>query len=288
MSEEMGVNLNQANHCLGIGNFKKAKEILLSLLAEEPNSGELLFLTGYCLFCLGESDKALDFCIEALSHDWDPEVCNMLLGDIYMDMQRYVEAEECYLTSLNLNPQNAEVMAAYGLLMLKTGYEGKAAKLLEEAIRLEPENEVVLNYNFHYYLAKDKKDEQVRIIEQFLISSDSEVKKLVNIGLHDLFREEYNSARENFRQAFLLDPTNKNILQILNELDKQTHVLLKPLQFIDSLGGPAVMWFVFIISFFSLRALDLDIPALVLGMIYLIYVIYSWTVPHIYNKFIVK
>lgn len=285
-SGENEKTLQEVFHYIHMARFGQAMEKLVQPLAESPNDGRLLYLLAICEHGLDRNEEALISCREAFQKGFSAEYCNFLLGKICVELKKLVEAEECFLEALRINPRNAEVIANYGFLMLKTGHDQKGAQLLDEALRLEPDNETVLHYNFYRRLESDKRDEQARILEQYLNSSDSEVRKLVNVGLSDWFAGDYRSARENFRQAFLLDPTNAGILSILREVARQSHILFLPHRLVDKIGGPAVVWVIFVASVLIMGRLGWYIGVAVVVMLYLFYVAYSWAAPVIYKIFV--
>jgi tetratricopeptide (TPR) repeat protein len=275
--------LKEIHHYLEIGRYEKAKELLRRQLAEHPDQEELLYLTAFCQYWLDEYDEAAEACREALKNGASPEKCNALLGKIYFEQQDYFNAEGCFLEALRINPQNAEVLANYGFLMLKTGHREKAAELIEEALRLEPNNEEVLHYAFYYYLARDKREDQMETLKELLETSGSEVRSLINIGMAELFRKNYKSARECFRQAFLLDPANKGLLSMLENLDKTTHPLYLPQRIVSKLGGPWPVWFIFIGAIFALRSFGFYTAMAITAGVYLLLCVSTWITPFIYR-----
>lgn len=278
--------LQQIMHYLDIGRTEQALDKLHHLLSDHPRDSYLFFLSARCHYLLDQYDQAIRFCREALELHYFHEECYFLMGIALMENEQLVEAEEALLQTLSLQPEHAEALAAYGYLMLKTGHEEKACRLLQEALRLEPENSVVLHYQFLFFTAKNQESEQAHYLEQFIHSSDSEVEKLLHLGMMELSRENYKEARELYRQAFLLDPTNKQILEILQELDQATHVLYFPQRVIAKLGGPIPVWIGFLVLLFALRSADLESVAGIVSILYFILVIASWTTPFLYKAWL--
>lgn len=274
---------HEALHYLQIGRYEQAQVSLIRLIGVTPNNGELLYLMACCCYGLEKMEDALYYCSEALKNGFSPEDCNSLLGSIYIDLKRYVEAEECMLEALRLNPQNAALLAKYGYLMLTTGHEKKAKRLMAEALRIEPHDEEVLKYHFFYYLAKDNKTEQMEILHQNILYSSDEIRKLIYIGLADLFSKNYKSARENFRQAFLLDPTNELVLDLLSETEYNSSILFLPQRVIDKIGGPAVAWIAVMVLLFTLNKLKFDMGVVVLSIVWIVLCLYTWVTPLIYK-----
>lgn len=279
--------LNQAIHYISLERFEKALSILNSLLSQSPNDGQLLYFKAYCHFQLDENDQAIELCKEAMDKGFSLEDCNELLGSIYMELDDYVQGEQFFLEALRLNPQNVEVLGKYSWIMLTTGHEEKAKKLLDEALALDPENEVALHYSFVYFLSKNKKAEQMDALIKYFEVSDAEVKKYLNLGLMEYFQGNSKEAREQFRQAFLLDPTNDDLLALLDTVSRESHPLFLPQRVVDRVGGPAVLWLGFIGLFFLLKSLKLDILLIFVSLFYAIFCIYTWIAPLI-AKFLIK
>jgi tetratricopeptide (TPR) repeat protein len=228
MTDGKPAALQEIYHYFTMRRYEQARDRIIPLLAHYPKDGELLYLLAYCLYGLELYEEALAACIDAFSSGYSPEDCNLLLGRIYFDLRRYTEAEEALLTTLGINPVNAEAIAVYSYLMLAAGYDRKAAALMEEALRLDPHNEEVRHFNFMSLILTGKGDQQLPALRQFLQTSDNEVNMLINTGIYEWARKNFKSARESFRQAFLLNPTDKNILAVLKEFDEITHPLFLP------------------------------------------------------------
>ena len=277
------ITLQEVYHYLELGRFQAAKTSLSPLLAQNPTDGHLHYLMAFSLWGLDQGEEALVSCQEALANGYVSDLCYCLLGRIQMELEQCVEAEESFLAALSENPQNAEAMAAYGFLMLKTGHGKKARRLLAEALRLDPDDETVLHFNFFYFLAKDLRGEQLEMISRYLLRVGPDVRHFINAGLADLFRKDWRSARENFRQAYLLEPTNPNLLALLEYVVKRTHPFFWPLNFVDRLGGPAVVWLLAVVVVMVLGSLKQYVLMGIFVIGYLLYAIYSWLVNPLYN-----
>lgn len=78
-----------------------------------------------------------------------------------------------------LEPQSAECLADYGYLLLLCGYPEKAKEVMQEALRLEPENSVVLHFNYYFEYALGGKQQEEKAIEKYVATSSDEVNKLI-------------------------------------------------------------------------------------------------------------
>ncbi|NMC56773.1 MAG: tetratricopeptide repeat protein, partial [Eubacteriaceae bacterium] len=171
-----------------------------------------------------------------------PCECNELLGRIYIETKKLTNAEECFLEALRIEPQRADIIAAYGYLMLKAGQKNKARQLIEEALKIDPENAVVLHYNFFYHLIVNKKDKQIAALGEYIKASGNEERKLFKAGIMEYCNGNFKAAYESLRQAYLLNPTNEGILEILQIAEQEADILYFPQRIINKIGGPIVLW----------------------------------------------
>ncbi|BBK76130.1 MULTISPECIES: tetratricopeptide repeat protein [Clostridium] len=279
--------LNEARHYYKICRYEQAINKLDESMAIKPNDNYTLYKKASCLFYLNKYNEAEEYCREALNYGFSICECNYLLGLIFMHTNQYIKAEECFLESLRENPHRADIIATYGYLMLDTGNYRKSDKLMKEALRIDSQNETVLHYRFYYYLVKNKSEDQVKILQEYLQVADSEVSKFIKIGMVEFYCGNYKGARENFKQAFLLDPTDENILTILQSAEKGANILFLPQRIIDKLGGPVMIWIAMIITVLVLQELNLSNVVLLVSIFYIGICVYTWIIPYIY-KFITK
>lgn len=281
--------INEINYFIEINRFETAVSKLNELLSSSPNDGYFLFLMAFCHYRLEKYGDALNYCSESLKNGYYLESSHALFGQIYLEVGKYREAEEAFLKVLSINAQNAGIMAAYGYLLILTGFNKKGDLLLQEALRLEPENEYVLIYKSLslFENRKGKAGEQEEVLKSLMINSNSEIRKLIHLGLHNYYEDNYKEAKENLRQAYILDPTDENLLNLLKTVEKDSHLFFRPLRWIDRIGGPAVMWIAFIIISSILIFFDFTTLAIIFIIMYLVYVIYSWSAVLI-SKFFFK
>lgn len=278
-----GKNIQEILHYITIKRYNLAKDKIFSGLSEYPNDGMLLYLMSLCSFRLDKYDEALDYCKQALENNYGVVECYELLGRINAALGKYDKAEEYYLEALSINPQSAKIIACYALIMLRTGFKEKGIKLLEEARRINPDDKDVLNASFYYYLITKKKRERLKVLERYLDVSDDEISKLARVGLNDLYLGNYKSAKENFRQAFVLEPTNNNLLLTIQQLEIKTNLFFLPLRLVNKVGGPAVIWIVFILCVIILSCCKIDRVLMPIVLVYILFAVYTWIASAIFK-----
>lgn len=261
-----------------IGKYNKALDCFYEALSEQPNDGETLFYISYCFFQLDKHVEGIDFCKQALENGYDEDVCNDLLGKFYMEINCFIEAEKCFLEALRTNSDRAGTLAAYSCLMLKAGYPKKAKPLLYEALRMEPESEEVLHYSYLYFLVKNKKTALNFTLQKYFEIANNDINKLLKAGAARYYAGDYKSAKEAIKQAFLLDPTNKDIYDLLKAVEWNGSIVLLPERIIDRIGGPKILWLFVIISLLILKFLEAYKIFFAVAIIYILLAIYTWGV----------
>ncbi|MEJ8544518.1 tetratricopeptide repeat protein [Brevibacillus borstelensis] len=281
--DENNVAWQEAMHLYQMGRYEQAKEKFMPFLARSQEDGQLLFFVAYCSFKLDQLDEAETFAREALRVGYFGEEVYSLLGIICKAKGAYAEAEEFFLTGLSHNPQDGDLLAQYAYLMLVTGYEEKAKLLMAEAMRIDPESEVVLHYHYHFLRAYDEVEAQQETIRKYNEIAGSDVDKLLKMGLAALDRGHYREARECYRQAYLMDPGNKQLLQAIEEIDEIIHPVFLPNRLLHKTGGPVIWWICFIGALFLCSRLDWNTAGEILAMVYIPFCIYTWVSPLIYR-----
>ncbi|MFD2371129.1 tetratricopeptide repeat protein [Brevibacillus sp. GCM10020057] len=267
-----------------LGKFVQAKEKFRGILARMPSDGMAMYYVASCSFHLAQVDEAERLAREAVLHGADKEMSYALLGAICIEQKAYVEAEEWLLAALSENPNNAGLLAQYAYLMLQTGYEEKAKRLMAEAQRLGHDDETVLHYLYFFQRAYEQTDEQEETIRTCLTAGGNQADKLVKLGLLALDRHSYSAARHYFSRAYQLDPMNEALVQVLERLDQLIHPFSWPERLILRTGGAAVWWGLLMLLLLVLVKLQCHafiggtvlLSLLVCGYIWLIPFLYKW------------
>lgn len=275
------------NHLFSIERYGEAKKHIENLFSLNPHDATAFYYMAVVYYYQGDMSEARAFCEQALLNGYDEETSYHFIGTTYDHQKKYREAEEAYLKALELNPESGEIHASYGYMMLKAGFEEKAIALLEAALRLDPESERINQYVLQYYFAKSATEKQLHYIQKVMESGSSEMQKLLNLAIFHELKQEDKQAREYYRQAFLLDPTNEYLLYILDQYDEKVHPLFWAERIMKKLGGPAVIWVSFIVIILALNYFKLYIPLVIFAAVYILFCVYTWLAPLFY-KLLVK
>lgn len=223
-------------HFININRYENALGEVDKLLAIKPEEGYYLYLRGYCLYYLSKNREAEMFLKEAIKQGYSEEACYFMLGRVYEDMKNYVAAEKNYKIVLDINPKDAQTLAIYGHMLYINFKMRKGIELIEKALELAPNDSFVLHYAFYCYLSEKKPERLHKILESYIENGGSEIGSCIKIGYYEYEKENYKLAVENFRKAYLLDPTNKAILNTLVNAENMASPLYAPLRFFNKLS----------------------------------------------------
>lgn len=266
-------SIEMINHYFMMNRYEQVIQMVSEALEDDIENELLWYYIGYSNYALNSYEEAEQQLIEALNLGYQPETIYYILGNQYMKTERWQESEEMFLESLRIDPNFAEAHASYALLMSMTGHKKKAKLLIKKAYELNPESPSVLRLK---YLLSTNNSDQVLALEQYINSAESEVAKSMHLGLEATYRGNIKEAREHFRQAYLLNPEDQNVLELLEDFELASHPLLTPLRLMHKVGGPAVFWLLGIGGGVLLLLIDLDTIAILWLRIYVIFAIYTW------------
>ncbi|QTB25055.1 tetratricopeptide repeat protein [Lysinibacillus sphaericus] len=271
-----GATFEVIEHYLQIGKYAQTIELIHEVIADHLENSRLWFILGYSYYLMGDYNRAELQLKEALHLGYSEEIIFYFLGFIYMKKERWKEAEEAFLEALRANPDDAENHAAYAVLMKKMGHRKKAKQLITKAREMAPENSFVLRNYFILEEINSPKKQRVLALEQYMNSSDSELSKLLHLGIHAAFHNKEKEAQEYFRQAFLLNPEDKELYELLEEFELSGHPLLIPNHLVEVVGGTAGIWLIGVVIYFSLIGLDFNTAAVLFIKCYIALALYTW------------
>lgn len=276
MSEHKESSLELIEYYFDIGKYEQVIALAKEELNHQIENSFIWYMLGYSNYAIDEFDEGEEQLKEALRLGYDEEIVFHVLGHIYMDTERWQEAEESFLEVLRVNPNDAVTHASYAFLMKKTGNRKKATLLIEKALELDPENAYVLRQHFILEGVNGNKEQQVLALEQYMNSTDSELSKLLHLGINASFRNNAQEAKEYFRQAFLLKPEDKNLFSILENIEIEGHPLLAPNRIMERIGGNSVLWLVGVGMTFLLLYTGFNEIAILWMQCYVVIALYTW------------
>ncbi|WP_160679316.1 tetratricopeptide repeat protein [Clostridium sp. C8-1-8] len=219
---------NQVDIYISMGKYNQAIDVLKEMLSNNPNNCRYLYLIGFCHHMIDKDEAALMYCYESLKNGSTGD-CHYLLGMIYKKLSKLNKAKEHYLECLRINPLEASALSSLALIMLEVGNKKEALKYLKKAEEIDPLDIDVLCDILEFHTTKKNKKYQKEALQKFLENSQNEFDKLVALGVYNLSNNRFLKARDFFRQAYVLNPTNKTLLGFLEKTSRPSQWLLIPL-----------------------------------------------------------
>ncbi|WP_203363404.1 tetratricopeptide repeat protein [Bacillus sp. REN10] len=276
MAETAAVSLEVIEHYFDIGRYQQVIDLVKEEMDQHLENGRIWYILGYSHYVLNHYEEAEGHLIEAIRLGYEPEMALYILAHVYMETERWVESEKAFLESLRLHPNNASIHAGYATLMKKTGHHKKAKALIEKALELDPEDPQALRSHYLLEGRNGNREQQVLLLERYMQSADSDLAKVIHLGLDAIFRNRVKEAKDYFRQAYLMNPHDQELLELLEDLELASHPLYAPNRLIERVGGPGMFWLIGIGLTFLLSALGFTTASVICLFIYVTIAISSW------------
>ena len=280
-ADRVGAALEKAAHLSEIGRHDLAERELRAVLPLAPESPDVHLALGHALRGQQRLDEAVAAAHEALRLEPDWGIgARMLLVAVDFERGQHCHAERLLLEVLHLHPTLAEGWAAYGALMQRTGHLQKAQRLLEHALRLDPELATAHNL-MGVVLAERRRARQAATHARRGLALAPDDMAHSAIGVTYLATGRPFLARSHLREALRQDPSDGDTEQAFLQADRATRWTYLPMYWssllLDRLPGRQfTLWAVAIGATLALRAAGQELAAGILIFTYLGWVLYTW------------
>lgn len=123
-----------------LGKFDEAEPLLAALLEEQAGFTDLPHLYIRTLHYLVKLDEAVEFANAHLHKHPEDAVARGMLSLLYLDQEKYAEADETAKLALNGAPNNLDALIAAGSTALALEHEEEAKDLFVHATEVSPHN----------------------------------------------------------------------------------------------------------------------------------------------------
>ena len=234
---------------LGLNKDEKADEIADQLLRKDPSDADVLFLKGVTQTQLGKRKNALKFLNSALAFDPLKTQAHGLKASIY-----FQEAD----------------------------FE-KSLEAADAGLAIDPHNELCLNHRSMALLKLDRREEHLEADQQALKSNPMNSLTHASVGYGALQKGDTEKAKNHFREALRIDPTNEYARQGMLQAIKATNLFYRLfLMYAFWMQGlkSQVRWAVIIIGYVMIQFLnrstsDFGVFAPVAELIVILYMIFA-------------
>lgn len=279
----------QANELLDRRRLSEARRVLGQALKDAPGHTGLLLAAARADYLDDDNAGARQLLRQVLVAEPRHVDGRYLMFWVAMDEGQLAEAEDWILGLLRDTPDMAVFYAAYARLMLRSLQLEKAGQLADEALRLAPQDETCLRVRAMCDLVAGRHGRDNRALMQLIVGDPQDVQTLrllvASLSHAGRPREALRLARELLRA----DPHDANLLALVKALSFDNHWALKPLWPTQRFGwgGVAATW-VLAIAAMRLTAVYAPAYANLVVWAWLGYVAYSWIVPPLLRRWMLR
>jgi tetratricopeptide (TPR) repeat protein len=263
----------------------QARTLLERSLAQHPEHVELL-LRGALLDHLQDDEEAARRTLQSvLAKEPDHAGARRLLFSVLLELGHLEEAEQVILGLLHDHPESPPLFASYALLMLRTLHLDKAQRLAREGLRLDPEDAECLFALALCELVESPSDNASAALPELLHQSPEHAQTLWLLSASLRQQGRLRAALRVAQELLRSEPDSPPYLALVRELRLATHWSLLPLYPMLRWGwaGSALVWGGAVLMLAVARRLP-PVAAATLLVLWLAYVIYSWTWPALLRR----
>lgn len=177
-------------------NYTSALQVIEQGLQKFPKEEKLLYFQGSLYDRLGQKDKAIANMKAIVAQNANNAHALNFLGYTYAEMGTHLtEAEEYVTRAMVLRPNDGYIEDSLGWILYKQGRIDEAITRLESAVKLQPEETVILEHLGDAYLKKKDFAKASAYYQKALASSDKkdkELSKKLQSKLTELAQEKRN------------------------------------------------------------------------------------------------
>lgn len=266
--------------------YDQARSMLGEGLASYPDSEALLYYSAFVDWAEDRLDPAQQTLQRLLQIEPEHYGGRILLGRLLAERKDLAGAEQVWIALIKDYPEDPELYASYGELMLGVLEVDKARRLAQEGLRHDPEHEHGLYVAAMAQLV-DGKGLGVNQDLATLIARHPEhlrAGSTLVIALQEAGRSKEALAVS--QELLRAQPDNPQLLENVKILKAATHWSMLPLYPIRRWGWPAVfaLWAIFALG---LPRIAPGLPpgvARSITLLWIAYAIYSWVWPPILQR----
>lgn len=293
---DTGVLIERAQLLLEQGRIAEAEKSIREVLQQDPENDFALALLARCYFNHKDFAKGIELVQKAISIFPQEPFYYYLLGFAYYQQDNYTQARYNLDKVITLNPFYAEAFGLYGYVLLEEKQFEAALQKANEGLAVDAENITCLNARSTALNKLKRTDDAFATMQDALSQDPDNEFTHTTIGWNLLERGQHNEAAKHFREALRLDPTLANAQAGLKEALKSKilpYKLLLQYSFWLNNKGRSMQVAVPLVLYFGFRALSSvfrannnTTAAYVVGGLYLLFVVATWTLNSVANFFL--
>jgi len=196
-------------------------------------------------------------------------------------------AERVLLDGLAMAPHDVDLLCAYAELCAANNQPDKAEKLVARAQEQAPESAGVFSTRIQVAHARGDDRAAQRIAQQFVAAHPENPAAHALLGGMSAVRGQVDPAYTGLRQAAASAPGEQSCAESAMELRVAKHPLMLPVRpFIRF--GPLKTWVAALVLIYGLRLAGLPILAVGAALIWALLCLYSWVVPPLVRRWMLR
>lgn len=270
----------QIDRLLEVGRIREARELLQRAFGEHPGDPDLHVFAARIATRTGDLDEARRQLGRALAANPTHVGARAQLCDLEWTTKDYAAAELITTQLIREAPRNAALLAIYARLMLVTLHLEKARALVNEALRIDPNDETARLVDVLLSTVEGDRHRADAQLED-LVTDNPDGYDVATLLLMALIEQKRNrEALALARQLLRASPDDDALVETVIELAVATHWLSWPLWPLQRFGWAASAFLWLGAAVFAQVGRSQGWPwegAAAFASVYLGYVIYSWT-----------
>jgi len=286
---DLSAVLQQAHALVDRQRFALARQVLAEAVLAYPDHAELLYLLAFVDYSQDEIASAERTVNAVLSKAPQHYGARTLRAALCEEQKHYAEAEATWIDLLHDYPEEPDCYAGYANIMLITLHLGKAQRLTQEGLRLDPDHSRCLFIACLIQVIQGRSLlKEGNLLQQLLREHPAQVSTLVALVIALEQRGDNRAALRVAQQLVAMHPGSQQFVDVVRTLKYKTHWSMLPLYPMVrwGWGGAAVLTGVGLVG---VRIAGYALPthaAYAVIYLWLAYVVYSWVWPSILKKLI--
>ena len=277
-------------HLLHIHRYELAAEQLKEALLLFPDDPDLLICQALYFDQKGYKELALEAIEICLSKNYFKLEAALLRIELLRNLKRYHEAEADILELIKLFPESSDLYTVYGWILLDVFQFEKSSKIIEEALRLDPNNPYALRCMVYSEILVDGKKNTEEIVAKLIEHDPESTSNLYTLCARLLSEHKYKQASEVAQILIRRSPNDQDLINLAIEAKVAGHLLNKPFMILNKFGwaGSAGLWIGFIIIYQITKHNDNSNLASSILIVYVSYCLLSWVISPILKNWYTK
>ncbi|MBD3330524.1 tetratricopeptide repeat protein [Candidatus Peregrinibacteria bacterium] len=164
----------------------------------------------------GKHQEAISICERILSTDLDCTEAYEEIGDNYLSMRKYENAEKALQQALRLTPDSPNANYLLGFVYSCTNKWEKSVELLEKADELYPNHPEILRclgWSMYHF---EQRKRGIILLERALFLAPHDPLILNDLGVCHLNEKNFDRASGCFKKTLQIEPNNQKAKECLN------------------------------------------------------------------------